>query len=224
MTPAKTKRTESLGGPSSPQPAACAPSGAALPLPSSTTSPIQSKDAKAAAVRQRMPSSIKMWLSPNHGSPTQTSPTARRVLSPCPQTTASSTSPTEQRAKRRLETGHGASPACEGVEHCDCVAQLFPATKRSRTLSDFCHPAQAEVHCVTEDKRSSSIQTGKENYSPRVMDWLSVMGQTMRKGHESPNVSKKHENKMPTSPVSTGLPHSLASIITILNIYGHRLK
>lgn len=200
----------------SPQLAACAPSGAALPLPSSTTSSIPSQGATtAAAIRQRTPSSIKQWLSPSCGSPGQVSPLACRVLSPCPQSPASSTSPTERRAKRRLETGAGASAGCEGAEQCDCVTELYPAGKRSRALSGICCPAQEsrlQTDGHTEDnKQVSSRQTGKENYSPTEKDWLSAMGQKMRKGQgsprtsRSPSTSKKQDRKTVASPVSTNI-------------------
>lgn len=217
-TPAKSQRTESLGGLASPLVAACAPSGAALPLPSSTTSPIPSQDAKPAAVRQRTPSSIKQWLSPRRGSPGQVSPPLRRVLSPCPQSPASGTSPTERRAKRRLETGDSASASCEGAEQCDCVTELYPAAKRSRAPSGICCPTQesrVQTDCHAEDKKQvSSRQTDKENCSPRAIDWLSVMGQKMRNGQgspstpRSPSASKKQEGKTPASPVSTKIPAS----------------
>ncbi|XP_045899403.1 denticleless protein homolog [Micropterus dolomieu] len=222
-TPAKTQRTESLGGLASPQLAACAPSGASLPLPSSTTSPSPSQDAKTAAVRQRTPSSIKQWLSPSRGSPRQVSLLLRRVLSPCHQSPASSTSPTERRAKRRLETGSGASTSCERAEQCDCVTELYPEAKRIRTLSGICCPAQesrVQTDCHTEDnKQASSRQTGKENFSPRASDWLSVMGQKMKTGHgspntpRSPNASKKQEGKTPASPTICS-PQTMKKIST----------
>eukprot|EP00064_Thunnus_orientalis_P015491 superscaffoldBa00002877_g15544 len=209
-TPAKNQRTESLGGLASPQLAACAPSGAALPLPSSTTSPVHSQDAKATPVRQRTPCSIKQWLSPSHGSPSQVSPQLRRVLSPCPQSPVStSTSPTERRAKRRLETGEGSSASCEDAEQCDCVTELYPVAKKSRALSGICCPVQeswVQTNCHTEDKQVSLRQIGKENCSPRATDWLSAMGQKMKKGHGSPSTprspssSKKQEGKTPASP------------------------
>lgn len=207
-TPAKTQRTES---PASPQPAACAPSGAALPLPSSTTSPVPSQNSKAAAVRQRTPPSIKQWLSPSHGSPGQVSPSLHRVLSPRAQSPASSTSPTERRVKRRLETGSSLSAACKGAEQCDCVSELFPAAKRIRALAGIGCPAQdSQTDCDKEDnKQASSRQTGKENCSPRATNWLSAMSQTMRKGDGSPSTprspsgTKKQEGKFPASPVRT---------------------
>ncbi|XP_018550475.1 denticleless protein homolog [Lates calcarifer] len=222
-TPAKTQRTESLGGLSSPQLAVCAPSGAALPLPSSTTSPVQSQEAKAATVRQRTPSSIKQWLSPSHGSPSQVSPPLRRVLSPCPQSPTSSASPIERRAKRRLETGNSVlSTGCEGAGQCDCVTELYPTAKRSRALSGICCPAQesrVQTDCHTDDKQASPRQSGKENYSPRRMDWLSVMGQKMRKGQgsprspRSPSASKKQEGKTPASPTIRS-PQTMKKIST----------
>ncbi|XP_034435587.1 denticleless protein homolog [Hippoglossus hippoglossus] len=219
-TPAKTQRTESRPGLVSPRLAACAPSGAALPLSSSTTSPVQPLDGKAAAARQRTPSSIKQWLSPSRGSPGQVTPPLRRVLSPCPQSLASSTSPIERRAKRRLETI--ASAGCEGAEQCDCVTELYPAPKRGRTLAGICCPVQesrSQTDCPAEDKQSSSRQSGKENYSPRGMDWLSVMAQKMRKGQgspsspRSPSASKKQEGKTPASPTNRS-PQNMKKIST----------
>ncbi|XP_022067421.1 denticleless protein homolog isoform X2 [Acanthochromis polyacanthus] len=205
-TPAKTQRTEGFGGLSSPQLAACPPSGAALPFPSSTSSPVHSKDAKAAAAQQRTPLSIKQWLSPIHGSPSQ----HRRVPTLCPQSPASSTSPTERRAKRRLETSDSSSASCEGTQQCRCVAELYPEAKRSCLLAGVCCPAQessGQTDCHTEDsKQASSAWTGKENCSPRGVNWLSEMGQKMKKCHGSPSTSrspsssKKQERKTPASP------------------------
>uniref|UniRef100_A0A3B5AVH5 Denticleless E3 ubiquitin protein ligase homolog n=1 Tax=Stegastes partitus TaxID=144197 RepID=A0A3B5AVH5_9TELE len=227
-TPAKTQRTQSLGGLSSPRLAACAPSGAALPFPSSTTSPIPSQDAKVAAVRQRTPLSIKQWLSPGRASPGQVSPPLCRVLSPCPQSPASSTSPTERRAKRRLETGGSSSAGCESVEQCDCVTELYPAAKRNRVLPGICCPAQessVQTDCHTEDsKQASWRQTGKENCSPRGANWLSEMSQKMKKSHgspstsRSPSTSKKQEGKTPASPVSpqlAGLEETSSFVFTV---------
>uniref|UniRef100_A0AAX7VFH7 Denticleless E3 ubiquitin protein ligase homolog n=1 Tax=Astatotilapia calliptera TaxID=8154 RepID=A0AAX7VFH7_ASTCA len=136
-TPAKPQRRVSLGGIASPQPAACAPSGAALPLSSSTTTPNRSQDSKTAAVRHRTPPTIKQWLSPSSRTSEQAGSPAHWVLSQSPQSSASSTPPTEQRAKRRLETGDGSSSNCEGTEQCDRVTELSPAAKRSRTLAWF---------------------------------------------------------------------------------------
>ncbi|XP_035534815.1 denticleless protein homolog [Morone saxatilis] len=207
-TPSKTKKTESPDGAASPRLASCAPSGAALPLPSSTTSPVSSQDALAAVVSQRTPSSIKQWLSPRHGSPGQSSLPRRSMFNQCPQSPESSTSPTERWAKRRLESCDGPSAGCEGAKQCDCVSELYPAAKKSRALSGICCPTQesrVETDCHTEDKQASSRQTDKENLSPRAVDWLSVMGQMMRKGSvsslRSPTFSKKQEGKTPASPI-----------------------
>lgn len=208
----------SLGGITSPQPAACAPSGAALPLSSSTTTPNRSQDSKTAAVRHRTPPTIKQWLSPSSRTSEQAGSPAHQVLSQSPQSSASSTPPTERRAKRRLETGDGSSSNCEGTEQCDCVTELSPAAKRSRTLSGVCCPAQespAQTDCQTEDNNAaSSRQTDKENCSPRGVNWLSVMSQKLRKGQRSPgspkgprspSAAKKQESKTPASPVSIKL-------------------
>lgn len=201
-TPAKSQRTESLGGLASPRLAACAPSGAALPLSSNTPSPIPSKEV---AVHQKTPSSIKQWLSPSQGSPSQGSLPRRRVL--C---LAGNSTPTERRVKRRLETDVPAADSCAGTDEGDGVTELYPAAKRSRTLPDLCCPAQEkQVHsvCNTKDEKQAPLrQTGKENFSPRPSDWLSAMAQKMRKGHStprSPSASKKLEGKSPpASPVS----------------------
>lgn len=200
-TPAKCHRTESLGGLASPRLAACAPSGAALPLSSSTTSPLPSKET---AVHQKTPSSIKQWLSPSQGSPSQGSLPRHRVLY-----LAGNSSPTERRVKRRLETVVPAASSCGATDECDGVTELYPAAKRSRTLADFCCPAQEnQLHsdCDTKDEKEAPLrQTGKENFSPRPSDWLSAMAQKMRKGQStprSPSASKKLEGKTPASPVS----------------------
>lgn len=212
-TPAKVQRTESLGGLASPQLAVCAPSGAALPLPSSTTSPVPSQD--TLALKQRTPTSIKQWLSPRQGSPSQANP-LRQVLNPCPQSVTASTSPVEHRAKRRLETGDSAPVSCEGVEECDCVTELYPAAKRGRGVSGICCSAE-ENRTQTEDSAEDDKQAlarpiGKENFSPRGKDWLSVMSQMKRIGQgslqttRSPSAMKKQEGKTPASPVSTKIP------------------
>nr|XP_020459702.1 denticleless protein homolog [Monopterus albus] len=215
-TPAKTQRTESLVGLTSPQLAACAPSGASLPLPSSTPSPITSQDTKAAAGRQRTSPSIKQWLSPSHGSPGQLSPPLHRVLS-----LESSSSPPERQAKRRLETNDSAPADCEHAQQCDCVTELYPPTKRSHVLSSIScgQECQVQTECHTEDKQASSRQTGKENSTPRAMDWLSAVGQKMSKGQRSPrsprspSASKKQEGKTPASPTSHS-PQSMKKIST----------
>eukprot|EP00066_Takifugu_rubripes_P021251 XP_011610517.1 PREDICTED: denticleless protein homolog [Takifugu rubripes] len=211
-TPAKSQRTESHGGVASPQLAACAPSGAALPQSSSTTSPVPSKKA---AVHQKTPSSIKQWLSPSPGSPSQGSPPQRQVL--C---LAGNSFPTERRVKRRLETVVPAADRCCGADQCDGVTDLYPAAKRSRTLPELCCPdqkSQVHVDCDTEDKKQAPFrQNGKENFSPKQSDWLSAMAQNMRKGQGpgtpcSPSASKKMEGKAPASP-TTRSPQNMKKI------------
>ncbi|XP_024146611.1 denticleless protein homolog [Oryzias melastigma] len=198
-TPAKTQRTESFGGLTSPQLAACAPNSAALPLPSSTTSHSPSQ---RPVVRQRTPCSIKQWLSPTHGSPGQITPPSRRVL--IPQSPVSSTSTAERRAKRRLDTSDS-SPDCE--EQCDCVTELYPAAKRSHNVPSVCRSAQdspPKTTCHPADlTQASPGQAGKENYCPQARNWLSEMGQKMKKVQgrlRSPSSNKKQEVKAPVSP------------------------
>lgn len=203
-TPAKPQRTESLGGLASPRPAACAPSGAALPLSSSTVSPLPSKKAAAAAARQKTPSSssIKQWLSPSQGSPGPSGVPRRRALG-----LAGNSPPTDRRVKRRLETAVPAADGCDAEDECDGVAELCPEAKRSRTLPALGCPAQeSQVHsdCDGENEKCPPLkQTGKENLSPGPSDWLSEMGQKMRKGQSTPrSASKKLEGKT-ASAVST---------------------
>ncbi|XP_077366752.1 denticleless protein homolog [Festucalex cinctus] len=192
-TPAKDQSAESIGRPASPRLAACAPSGAALPLPSSTTSPVQSQQAKAANC-QRTPGSIKSWLSPRQASPSQKSPLLCKVLSPCSQSAMA------PRAKRRLETADGSSDECEGA------TELCPVAKRSRAQSGIAcsareGPLQTDNH--VEEGRALSRQTDKENCCPGVTDWLSAMGQKMRGSPNrprSPNAAKKQAGKTPASP------------------------
>nr|XP_020484156.1 denticleless protein homolog [Labrus bergylta] len=222
-TPAKTKATQSPVGLASPQLAACAPSGAALPLPSITTSPLPSQEAKAAAARQRTPSSIKQWLSPNRGSPAQVALPLHKVLNPCPQSPASGSSHTERRAKRRLETGDDSPSGCSTAEQCDCVNELYPTAKRSRVLSGICCPTReslARTNCDAEiSKQASPKQSGKENFTPTTIDWLSVMGQKMRKDQGSPSsprspiASKKQDSKTPASPTIRS-PQAMKKIST----------
>ncbi|KAF7666042.1 hypothetical protein LDENG_00119970 [Lucifuga dentata] len=226
----KLKSLESLAGLASPRLTACAPRAAALPLPSSTTSPTHRQDTKATAARQRTPSSIKKWFSPILGSsPDQLS--SHRVLSPRPQTVADGTPPSERRAKRRLETGNGASGGCEDVEQCDCIKELHPTAKRSRALTDVCSHAQDQHHRAERGKerraqtdsdeqengQAPARQSGKENCSPRAADWLSAMGQRLRKDWRNPanprtsSTAKKQQGRAPVLPM-TRSPQTMKKI------------
>ncbi|KAM9840606.1 denticleless protein homolog [Aulostomus maculatus] len=218
-TPAKDQRRERLEGLVSPQLAACAPSGAALPLPSSTTSPVHSKDPQAAAVHPRTPCSIQTWLSPSHGSPTQSSPPLRRILSPRPQSPVSCTSTTERRTKRRLETDDSSSAGCVASEQCDYVTELYPVAKRSRTgVSCGAQKSQVQMYCPSEDMLASPRRIDKENCSTRGTDWLSAMAQKKRSQGSpriprSPSGTKKQEGKTPASPIHRSR-HNMRKIST----------
>uniref|UniRef100_A0A4W5P0Y7 Denticleless E3 ubiquitin protein ligase homolog (Drosophila) n=1 Tax=Hucho hucho TaxID=62062 RepID=A0A4W5P0Y7_9TELE len=207
-TPAKSPRAGSLGALSSPQPAACAPSRADVPLPSSTNtaSPLQAQGATATLIRQKTPSSsIRNWFFPTPGSPGEqvTSP-LRKVLRPQSPT---GTPPSERRAKRRLETGDcGAAGCCEGAGECNCVTELYPAAKSSRGLAGVCCPSQEPPQAGTERSEAWG-GADKENHSPGGADWLSVMSQRLRKGMgntsstpRSPSACKRRDGRVPTSP------------------------
>ncbi|XP_062324303.1 denticleless protein homolog [Osmerus eperlanus] len=224
-TPPKNPRTENLGGLSSPQPAACAPSGAALPLPSSTSSPTQAQGAKANRPHLRTPTSIRQWCS--HTAPIeQASPPLRQVLSPCPQSPAPGTPPSERRAKRRLETGSGDLGSCGGMRNCDCVTELYPAAKRSRPLVGVCcaqEGPQAGTEKILEGEelhmqdQKPFRQADKENSSLGVVDWLSVMGRKLKEGPggpsspKSPSASKRQDGRTPPSP-SLSSPNAMKKI------------
>ncbi|XP_076024090.1 denticleless protein homolog [Genypterus blacodes] len=233
-TPVKIQSLESLGGLASPQQDTSAPEDAAPSLPSSTTSPIHPQQAKATAVCQRTPTSIKRWFSPSRGGlHDQISPPRQRVLNPCPQSSVSSTPPSERRAKRRLETGGGALGGCEGAEQCDCVKELYPVAKRGRSLADVVCLAQDQHHCQAQkdSDRKDHVQTllretDKENCCPRATDWLSAMGQKMRMDWRNPGspgsprsprsprslgASKKQECRAPNSPTIRS-PQSMKKI------------
>lgn len=201
--PVKTHGTQSLGGLASPQLAACAPNRAALPLPSSTTSPGR---LAPALVHQKTPSSIQQWLSPSRESPSRVAATPpQQLLRLRSASPASSAPPTEQRAKRRLETDDS-SPCCCEDAHCACTSEHYPAAKRSCVLSSVSCPAQqrsVQKDCRTEDSELvTPRQIGKENLSPvRAGNWLSELGQKMKKSQEGPGSQKKQDGKIPASTV-----------------------
>uniref|UniRef100_A0A672RYM9 Serine/threonine-protein phosphatase 2A 56 kDa regulatory subunit alpha isoform-like n=1 Tax=Sinocyclocheilus grahami TaxID=75366 RepID=A0A672RYM9_SINGR len=170
----------------SPQPAACAPTGADLPLPSNTSAPT------AKVSSPKMPSSIQQWISRG------TSP-LRKVLTPVLQGPSS-----ERRAKRRLETGDGSGLG----EESDGVSELYHDVKRSRSSVSAQNEKGDLFSLQTEERLSSAGQAGtdKENSSPRRSDWLSVISQRFKGSAEpkSPNGgSKRHDARTHSSPVTS---------------------
>uniref|UniRef100_A0A8C1R7D4 Denticleless E3 ubiquitin protein ligase homolog (Drosophila) n=1 Tax=Cyprinus carpio TaxID=7962 RepID=A0A8C1R7D4_CYPCA len=186
FTPAKGPGSERAVSLASPQPAACAPTGADLPLPSNTSAP------SAKVSSPRMPYSIQQWISRG------TSP-LHKVLTPVLQGPSS-----ERRAKRRLETGDGSGLG----EESDGVSELYPDVKRSRISVSTQNEKGDLFSLQTEERLSSAGQagTGKENSSPRTTDWLSVISQRFKGSAQpkSPNgSSKRHDARTHSSPVST---------------------
>ncbi|XP_016337985.1 denticleless protein homolog [Sinocyclocheilus anshuiensis] len=185
ITPAKSSGCERAVSLASPQPAACAPMGADLPLPSNTSAP------SAKVSSPKMPSSIQQWISRG------TSP-LRKVLTPVLQGPSS-----ERRAKRRLETGDGSGLG----EESDGVSELYPDVKRSRSSVSAQNEKGDLFSLQTEERLSSAGQagTGKENSSPRRTDWLSVISQRFKGSAQpkSPNGgSKRHDARTHSSPAA----------------------
>ncbi|XP_076873775.1 denticleless protein homolog [Brachyhypopomus gauderio] len=212
LTPARISREGSVDSLASPQPGACAPNGADLPRPSSTTALV----AKPSPPHPKTPPSIRQWLTcsdqatpPLH----KATPPQRKVLSPCPQSSERN-SPTERRAKRRLETGEGATPTSGCGTEDDGVTKLCPDTKRRR--DSFCPLTEEETSLgfqQGEDRLASSVQADKENSSPSKADWLSAMSRRLKLAHggpalsTSPNGGKRLESRTQCSSMLTS-PHS----------------
>uniref|UniRef100_A0A671N9Y4 Denticleless protein homolog n=1 Tax=Sinocyclocheilus anshuiensis TaxID=1608454 RepID=A0A671N9Y4_9TELE len=182
VTPAKSPGSERAVSLASPQPAACAPTGADLPLPSNTSAP----SAK-----------FSCSSSPGHRG---TSP-LRKVLTPVLQGPCS-----ERRAKRRLETGDRPGLGEESYG----VSEFYPDVKRSRSSvsTQNCPEEKGDLFGLqTEAQLSSARQvgTGKENSSPRRTDWLSVISQRFKGSAQpkSPNggssSSKRHDARTHSS-------------------------
>lgn len=92
---------------------------------------------------------------------------------------------------------------------CECVSELNPASKRSHVLSDarLVQESAVERDCHADDSEPvTSRQAGKENWFPRAGNWLSEMGQKMKKSQGGPSAHKKQEEKTPTSAVSKEIP------------------
>ncbi|XP_073689005.1 LOW QUALITY PROTEIN: denticleless protein homolog, partial [Garra rufa] len=193
VTPAKSPGSERAVSLSSPLTAACAPTGADLPLPSNTYAP------SAKISSPKMPPSIQQWISRGSSPVTVESP-LRKVLTPVLQGPSS-----ERRAKRRLETGDRSGMG----EESDRVSELYPDVKRSRNSvsPQNCSEENGDLFSLqTEERLSSAGQaaTGKENSSPRRTDWLSVISLRFKgSAHpKSPNNSSKKQDAGTSSPAA----------------------
>ncbi|XP_066533529.1 denticleless protein homolog [Hoplias malabaricus] len=219
LTPARSGSMVSVGSLASPQPGSCPSSHADLPPASSSSdsdhkhSPAQQNTPK----RPQTPSSIQQWISRTPGSHGKgTTPPLRKVLSPYPQS-PKHVSPSERRAKRRLET----SDAPQGQhDDSDGVSELCPDAKRSRGSATALHLSaegkeeEQENSELKHDPLASSIQAEKENSLPSKPDWLSAMSHKLKQAQKgvplskSPNRSKRHESRTPSTS-TLGSPRSL---------------
>ncbi|XP_029108873.1 denticleless protein homolog [Scleropages formosus] len=210
LSPSKSPRATSLGLMLSPQAASCAPSGAELPLPSTTSTTFSSPSSKtrpaSGSPRQRLTSSsIRDWITRTPGSPEARSPRShgasplKEIPRPSSQSCSQAAAPTlsQGRAKRRLETVAEGKPDCP--EDSECDMELAPPVKRERGLSSGCrHIPEEQEHWkegeaqMTEENEipTSSRQTNKENSVPGGADWLSALGQKLRSGSVSPSHSR----------------------------------
>ncbi|XP_051501016.1 denticleless protein homolog [Myxocyprinus asiaticus] len=192
-TPAKSPRSERAVSLASPQPAACAPTGADLPLPSNTSAPV------AKLSSPKVPSSIQQWISHSCTPCNQCTSPLRKVLNPVLQGLSS-----EQRAKRRLETGDAAG---SGLGEENGVSELYPDMKRRRSSgsSQNCPEENGDLFSLeTEERLYSTVEAGKENHSPRRTDWLSVISQRF-KGSAQPKCassSKRLDARIHRSPAA----------------------
>ncbi|XP_056620512.1 denticleless protein homolog [Triplophysa dalaica] len=200
VTPAKSAMLESERSAClpSPQPAACAPTGADLPLPSNTSAPV------AKLKSPKLASSIQQWISRGTSPAASGASPCRKVLKAVLQASCS-----ERRAKRRLETGDASVVG----EETDGVSELCPDAKRSRS-SEISHSSSKEnKHAVfrlqREGSLSSAVQAGKENSSPKKTDWLSVMSQKLKGSAQPKSPSNKREClRTPSSPAAVS-PHPI---------------
>ncbi|XP_036438606.1 denticleless protein homolog [Colossoma macropomum] len=222
LTPARISSMASVGGLASPQPGSCPSSDADLPPASSTSvpahknSPTHPKTPKT----PQTPSSIRHWVSRTPGSHgNHTTPPLRKVLSPCPQS-PERVSPSERRAKRRLETS---DTTLDHHDNSDGVAELWPGAKRSRgSAGTFQHSAEEEEAKsasleLKEEPLTSSVQADKENSSPSKPNWLSAMSRRLKQAQKgaalskSPNGGKRHESRAQSVSTSSS-PHSVRKI------------
>ncbi|XP_026871760.2 denticleless protein homolog [Electrophorus electricus] len=198
LTPARSSRAGSVDSLASPQPGACAPSGADLPHPSSTIAAA----AKLSPPHPKTPRSIRQWLAcSDQATSTLLKDTAslRKVLSPCSQSSEHNSS-SERRAKRRLETGEEGSTAHSGLGNEDeGVTELYPDTKRRQSSTGtFCPLTEGETSQGFqhwEERPASSVQADKENSSPSKADWLSAMGRRLKQAHRGSALSKSPSSR-----------------------------
>ncbi|XP_061099232.1 denticleless protein homolog isoform X1 [Conger conger] len=207
LTPTKSPRTASLGSLSSPLAASCAPSRADLPLSSSTLSTPPPAVAKPRPTPVGTPPTIRTWLAtPPHRPAT---PPLRKPLSPRAPALTPPT-PGERRAKRRLETGGGGAKGCEGAGPCGCVSELYPAPKKRRGLA-MCGPDSNGRGPGAEEgvaEGAPSNQLDKENSCSARTDWLSAIGQRLKRergpppsaASRSPSATKRPEARTAASP------------------------
>ncbi|XP_058880270.1 denticleless protein homolog isoform X2 [Acipenser ruthenus] len=155
----------------------------------------------------------------------------RKVLSPVGQSPPPPAS--KRRVKRCLEPSGGDTRRCLG--DCDCVMELDPLAKKRQGLGG--------VYCLTEEEKKEQHQQGprpghteqeaqqhleagqqipslghlgKENGSPGRADWLSAMGQRLKRERGSPTSlrspgAKKQVSRTTGSPTPT-TPGSMKKI------------
>ncbi|MGH0176938.1 UNVERIFIED_CONTAM: hypothetical protein FKN15_074064 [Acipenser sinensis] len=168
--------------------------------------------------------SLQTPSSPNLGTPgsaDQRTPSPRNVLSPIALSPMPAPPASERRVKRRLETSGGGALGCPG--DCDCVMELDPSAKKRRGLRGlYClaeeeqqkeqgpspgHTEQeAQQHLEEGQQIPSPGHLGKENSSPGQADWLSAMGQRLKREQGSPSSlrspsAKKQGSRTTGSPV-----------------------
>ncbi|KAG9283144.1 hypothetical protein AMEX_G1882 [Astyanax mexicanus] len=220
LTPARVSSMVRVNGLASPQPGSCPSSDADLPPASSSSEPKHSPAHPKTPKTPRTPSSIRQWVSRTPGSHcNHTTPPLRKVLSPCPQS-PERVSPSERKAKRRLETGDS---SLSHHDNSDGVAKLWPEAKRSRvSKGTFDNEAKEEEGKseISETKNKPltlRVQTDKENSSPSKPDWLSAMSHRLKQAQKGPLLSKspnggKRLDSRTQSASALGSPHSMRKI------------
>lgn len=178
--------------------------------------------------------SLQTPSSPNLGTPgsaDQRTPSPRNVLSPIALSPMPAPPASERRVKRRLETSGGGALGCPG--DCDCVMELDPSAKKRRGLRGlYClaeeeqqkeqgpspgHTEQeAQQHLEEGQQIPSPGHLGKENSSPGQADWLSAMGQRLKREQGSPSSlrspSAKKQGSRTTGSPAPSTPGSMKKI------------